>query len=75
MHLYIYIEICLDMFRLFQNMSNIHKQQLNSELNFHRPRFEGTFFWYTQPHHGPVLGSPDSIPRWFSPSTGNSRGV
>ena len=68
MHLYIYIEICLDMFRLFQNMSNIHKQQLNSELNFHRPRFEGTFFWYTQPHHGASPGvsrqhSPAGFPR------------
>lgn len=57
------------MFRLFQNMSNesnIHKQQLNSELNLHRPRFEGTFFWYTQPRHGMSWASL-GVSRYHSP--------
>ena len=57
------------MFRLFQNMSNesnIHKQQLNSELNLHRPRFEGTFFWYTQPRlQGQSWGLQISFPAGF----------
>jgi hypothetical protein len=54
------------MFRLFQNMSNIHKQQLNSELNLHRPRFEGTFFFgIPNPVMGQSWGLQTAFPAGF----------